>query len=141
MGMSICVRANDVIHLALRFDDHGPRLGNRVVPQRAFDHGFKSGYGARVPSGGTGAADRRLEDDVDVAVDEVPVDSENEFGLQAAVEIEPVETEVDAVGGDAVYDRDDFFSFLTALLDTNCGRKGELADGNRPDVRRTSQDN
>lgn len=86
-------------------------------------------------------ADRRLEDDVDVAVDEVPVDSENKFGLQAAVGVELVETEADAIGGDAVHDRDDFLSFLTALLDTNCRRNGELADANRSDVWRTSQDN
>lgn len=70
------------------------------------------------------SADGGLEDDVDVAIDQLLVDPHHEFGFQAPVLVKPMETEVDAVGGNAVYDGNDFLGLLSALLDTDCGKEG-----------------
>lgn len=84
MRMSLRIRANHILHSTLRLDDHAPRLGHRVGPQRAFDQAFEFRVVGGEENGRTRVwrrANGRLKDDVDVPVDQLLVDSCDEFGF------------------------------------------------------------
>lgn len=119
--MSALIQANHILHPRLRLHNDAVRRGHRVRAQGSFDHHFKPGRRARKAYGRTRSPDCGLQDDVDVVVYELFVDTEKELGAEAPLVVEAVETEVDAVGCDAVYDRDDLLGFLAALLDADCG--------------------